>query len=135
MQTAIARRWHEFFTRFDVLLAPAISISPRPWSELYPAQIDGRVLDSYYHWLALVYAGTLAGHPCISIPVGLDGLGLPFGLQMIGRRGGDAALLAAAAALEATLADDPRTARPVPDIAKLRSAPPIAAMPGFLGFG
>ena len=135
MQTALQRRWHDFFTRYDVVLAPAISISPRPWSELYPAEIDGRVLDSYYHWLALAYAGTLAGHPCLSLPVGLDALGLPFGLQLIGRRGGDAALMATAAALEAALADDPRTARPTPDLARLRAAPPIASMPGFLGFG
>ena len=134
LQTAMQRRWHEFFTRFDVVLAPAISISPRPWSELYPAQIDGRVLDSYYHWLALAYAGTLAGHPCLSLPVGVDSRGMPFGLQLVGRRGGDAALLAAAAALEAALADDPRTARPLPDLARLRTAPPIATMPGFLGF-
>ena len=135
MQTVLQRRWHDFFTRFEMVLTPAISISPRPWSELYPAEIDGRVLDSYYHWLALAYAGTLAGHPCLSLPVGLDALGLPFGLQLIGRRGGDAALLAAAAALEAALAGDPRTARPVPDLARLRAAPPIASMPGFLGFG
>jgi Asp-tRNA(Asn)/Glu-tRNA(Gln) amidotransferase A subunit family amidase len=135
LQTAMQRRWHAFFQRFDVLLAPTISITPRPWSELYPAQIDGRTLDSYYHWLALVYAGTLAGHPCLSLPVGLDAAGMPFGLQLIGRRNGDAALLAAAAALEAALAEDPRTARPVPDLAKLRTAAPIAGMQGFMGFG
>ncbi len=134
-QTAMQRRWHGFFREFDLLLAPAISISPRPWSELYPATIDGQVLDSYYHWLALAYAGTLAGHPCLSLPVGLDAAGLPFGLQLIGQRGTDAALLAAAAAIEAALAQDARTARPVPDLGRLSAAPPIAAMPGFLGFG
>ena len=135
LQTAMQRRWHAFFQQFDVLIAPSIAVSPRPWSELYPAEIDGWVLDSYYHWLALVYAGTLAGHPCLSLPVGLDAKGMPFGLQLIGRRNGDAALLAVAAALEAALAGDARTARPVPDVAALRAAGPIRAMPGFLGFG
>ncbi len=134
LQTAMQRRWHGFFQTFDVLIAPSISISPRPWSELYPAQIDGRTLDSYYHWLALVYAGTLAGHPCLSLPVGLDGAGMPFGLQLIGRRNGDAALLAVAATLEAALSSDARTARPMPDLARLTAAPPISTMPGFLGF-
>ncbi len=133
-QTAMQRKWQAFFERYDVLLAPAISITPRPWSELFPAQIDGRVLDSYYHWLALSYAGTLAGHPCLSLPVGLDAAGMPFGLQLIGRRHGDTALLAAAAALETALAGDARTARPEPDIARLRAAPPISGMPGFIGF-
>ena len=135
LQTALQRCWHAFFCQFDILLTPAISITPRPWSELYPAQIDGRPLDSYYHWLALAYAGTLAGHPCLSLPVGLDAAGMPFGLQMIGRPGEDASLLSAAAALEAALAADPRTARPRPDLARLRAAPPIAHAPGFMGFG
>ena len=135
LQTAMQRRWHAFFQHFDVLLTPAITISPRPWTELYPAQIDGRTLDSYYHWLALAYAGTLTGHPCLSLPVGLDAHGMPFGLQLVGRRNGDAALLAIAAALESALAQDARTARPVPDLAKLRTMPPISSMPGFLGFG
>ena len=135
LQTAMQRRWVSFFDEWDVLLTPAITVSPRPWSELYPAQIDGRALNSYYHWLALSYAGTLAGHPCLSLPVGLDSLGMPFGLQLVGRRNGDAKLMAVAAALEAALAGDVRTARPVPDIAGLMKAPPIAGMPGFIGFG
>jgi hypothetical protein len=33
------------------------------------------------------------------------------------------------------LADDPATARPIPDIVALTQAPPISGMPGFLGFG
>ena len=134
LQTGLQRRWHAFFAEYDLLLSPAVSISPRPWSELYPASIDGRVMDSYYHWLALAYAGTLAGHPCLSLPVGLDDAGMPFGLQLIGQRGQDGALLAVAAALEAALAGDSRTARPVPDLSRLQTAPPIRAMPGFFGF-
>ena len=41
---------------------------------------------------------------------------MPFGLQIVGPRGGDALVLAVAAALEALLAGDARTARPVPDM-------------------
>ena len=67
---------------------------------------------SYFHWLALAYAVTLAGHPAVSLPVGLDRNGMPFGLQIVGPRGGDAYVLGVAAALEALLAGDARTARP-----------------------
>jgi Asp-tRNA(Asn)/Glu-tRNA(Gln) amidotransferase A subunit family amidase len=134
LQTAMYHRWQDFFTRFDVLLTPGITISPRPWRELYPARIDGAPTLSYVHWLALSYAVTLVGHPAVCLPVGRDEAGLPFGIQIIGRRGGDAAVLAVAAALERRLAEDPRTARPVPDIAALAKAPPIAGMPGFMGF-
>jgi hypothetical protein len=55
-QNAIYRRWQTFFERYDVLLTPAITISPRSWRELYPAQIDGAPTRSYFHWLALAYA-------------------------------------------------------------------------------
>ncbi len=61
--------------------------------------------------------------------------GMPFGLQIVGPRGGDAAVLAVAAALETLLAGDARTARPVPDIGRLAAARPISESPGFLGFG
>ena len=128
------RRWQSFFADFDVVLTPAITISPRPWTELFPTEIDGIPTRSYFHWLALAYAVTLAGHPALSLPVGRDAAGMPFGLQIVGPRGGDALVLGVAAALERALAGDPRTARPVPDLAALRAAGPISAMPGFLGF-
>ena len=40
-QTRIYRNFVEFFTGFDVLISPTITLSPRPWRELYPAEIDG----------------------------------------------------------------------------------------------
>jgi Asp-tRNA(Asn)/Glu-tRNA(Gln) amidotransferase A subunit family amidase len=133
-QTAIYRRWQSFFERYDVIVTPSITISPGSWRELYPAEIDGAPTRSYFHWLALAYAVTLVGHPAVSLPVGLDRDGMPFGLQIVGPRGGDALVLRIAAELEAVLAGGVRTARPVPDIAALQAAPPIAGMEGFLGF-
>jgi hypothetical protein len=60
---------------------------------------------------------------------------MPFGLQIVAAPGRDAYALAATAALEELLAGDPRTARPVPDLARLRAAAPISAAPGFLEMG
>jgi Asp-tRNA(Asn)/Glu-tRNA(Gln) amidotransferase A subunit family amidase len=134
LQTALARRWHDFFTRYDIMLAPTCTISPRPWRELYPAEIDGKATKSYFHWLALAYAVTLAGHPSLSLPVGLDRKGMPFGVQIIGPRGGDRVVLSVAAALENLLAGNPATMRPKPDIAKLKRAAPISEMLGFRAF-
>ena len=99
---------------YDVILTPSITISPRSWRELYPAEIDGKPTRSYFHWLAMAYAVTVVGHPAISLPVGLDRNGMPFGLQIVGPRGGDSLVLGVAAELETLLAGDPRTARPVP---------------------
>ncbi len=135
LQTALHRRWHAFFDRWDVLITPAITISPRPWTELFPREIDGQPTKSYFHWLALAYAVTLAGCPAVALPCGLDAAGMPFGLQIVGRQGGDAHVLGVAAALEGLLAADPRTARPLPDLARLRAAAPISAAPEFLALG
>jgi amidase len=134
LQTAMYRRWQAFFAHHDVILTPAITISPRSWRELYPAAIDGAPTRSYFHWLALAYAVTLAGHPALSLPVGLDRDGMPFGLQIVGPRGGDALVLSVAAALECMLVEDARTARPLPDLSRLRAAPPLREAAGFLGF-
>ena len=71
-QTAMYRRWQNFFDNFDVILTPAITISPRSWRELYPAEIDGKPTRTYFHWLAMAYAVTVVGHPALSLPVGLD---------------------------------------------------------------
>jgi Asp-tRNA(Asn)/Glu-tRNA(Gln) amidotransferase A subunit family amidase len=134
LQTALYHRWQSFFERYDVILTPAITISPRSWRELYPAEINGKPTRTYFHWLAMAYAVTVVGHPAISLPVGRDRNGMPFGLQIVGPRGGDALVLRVAAELEALLADDPQTARPVPDLAALRAAPPLRNAEGFLGF-
>jgi amidase len=134
LQTVMYRRWQSFFADWDVIITPSITISPRSWRELYPAEIDGKPTRTYFHWLALAYAVTLPGHPAVSLPVGVDRNGMPFGLQIVGPRGGDAFVLSIAAELETLLAGDVRTARPVPDIARLKAARPISEMPGFLGF-
>jgi len=134
LQTTMYRGWQDFFRDFDVVLTPSITVSPRSWRELYPAEIDGKTTRTYFHWLALAYAVTLPGHPAVSLPVGVDRNGMPFGLQIVGPRGGDAFVLSVAAELEACLAGDERTARPVPDIRRLKSAPPLRDAPGFLGF-
>ena len=134
LQTALYRRWQAFFQDYDVILTPSITISPRSWRELFPAEIDGKPTRTYFHWLALAYAVTLPGHPAVSLPVGVDRHGMPFGLQIVGPRGGDAFVLSVAAALESLLAGDARTARPVPDLAKLRAARPLSETPGFMGF-
>lgn len=132
LQTDLYRRFQAFFREHDLLVTPAMTLSPRPWRELYPAEIDGVATRSYFHWLALSYAVTLVGHPALCLPLGLDPAGMPFGVQVVGPRGGDALVLRAGAAIEAALADDPALCRPVPDLAALRDASPIAAMPGFL---
>jgi Asp-tRNA(Asn)/Glu-tRNA(Gln) amidotransferase A subunit family amidase len=50
---------------------------------------------------------TLLGVPCVTLPVGWGKSGLPSGVQLVGRVGDDARLMAAAAFLERALAETP----------------------------
>ena len=124
IQTRIARDFAAALERVDVLVAPVLPLPPFPWTELYAAAVDGRPMANYYRWLALCYGVTLSTHPALSLPAGRDETGMPFGLQLVGRLRGDAGLLANARAIERVLAADPATARPLPDLAALRTPRP-----------
>ena len=91
---------------------------------LYAERIDDQAMRNYYHWLGLTYVVTLATNPALSLPCGVDEHGMPFGLQMVGRLRGDAALLAAARSLEQAFASTAALARPRPDLAALSAARP-----------
>lgn len=121
MQTRIYRAFQEFFRDVDLLISPTVSVPPFPVEQRYCAEIDGKKLPTYYAWLAPTYYLTLPAHPSISIPCGLEPTGTPFALQLCGPARSDKFLLDAAAAVEALLERDPRTARPLPDLEKLRS--------------
>ncbi|MBL8310611.1 MAG: amidase [Burkholderiales bacterium] len=123
-QTRIARNFAAAFEHYDVIIAPVISVTPFPWTELYASTVNGVAMRNYYHWMALAYTATLATNPALSLPCGVDEHGMPFGLQMIGRLRGDWALLGAAAALEAAFKGHERRRRPRPDLAKLREPQP-----------
>ncbi len=118
-QHKLMKRVLAFFERFDVLITPAAAVSPFPHAQLFIEEIDGEKMPTYMRWLALSYMPTMALCCSAAIPCGLDAEGLPFGLQIVGRRGSDLKVLRIAAALEEAFASDPETARPVPDWKKL----------------
>ena len=93
------------FERFDVLALPVAQVWPFDVALRWPAQIDGRAMDTYHRWMEVVIYATFAGLPCISVPAGFNAAGLPMGLQLIGRPQGDAALLRLARAYELAALD------------------------------
>ena len=119
-QTLLYRRFQDYFADIDVMITPTMGVYPWPKEEMFPAEVDGHRVRGYFDYVAPTYSITLLGHPCISIPCGVDDRGLPFGLQLVGRRNGDAELLRIAHSLEMILAGDPKTARPIPDLDALR---------------
>ncbi len=119
--TEIYRRFIAFMEDYDVLICPAMSVPPFPHGQLYPAEINGEGLRTYFHWLALAYGLTLTCHPVVCLPAGRDHTGMPFGIQVCGKRGGDARVLAIARALEHNMIRIEGLGRPVPDLAELRN--------------
>jgi Asp-tRNA(Asn)/Glu-tRNA(Gln) amidotransferase A subunit family amidase len=124
-QTLLYRRFLEFMADYDLLICPAMAVPPFPHAQLYVEEITGARLRTYFHWLALAYGLTLTAHPVACIPCGRDHTGMPFGIQVCGRRFGDRRTLAIAAALEGHLQDDPELARPLPDLDALAARPPL----------
>ena len=119
--TRIYRRFIDFMKDYDVLICPAMSVPPFPHGQLYPTEINGEPLRTYFHWLALAYGLTLTCHPVVCLPAGLDHTGMPFGIQICGKRGGDARVLAIARALEHHMIRIKGLGRPVPDLERLKN--------------
>jgi Asp-tRNA(Asn)/Glu-tRNA(Gln) amidotransferase A subunit family amidase len=128
-QTRMFRRFQALFRDYDLVLSPTVPVTPFPWTQLYLEELEGTKLRNYYHWLALTYVVTLVTNPAISLPCGTDPMGMPFGMQVVGRFRGDLALLDAAQALESAWKGIAGLARPKPDLARL--AAPQPALAGF----
>jgi len=121
-QTRIYRALERFFDDHDVLISPTVGVAPFPLADRFAQAGEGRALGTYYAWLAPTYYLSLTGHPCVSLPCGMEPSGTPFALQITGPARQDQLVLDVAEAIETLLARDPRTARPVPDLAKLKQA-------------
>jgi len=100
----------------DALALPAVQVWPFDIRERWPREIAGRPMDTYHRWMEVTLYATFAGLPAVSVPCGFDALsGLPMGLQLIGKPGGDAQLLQLAAFYEQLMGDVTGRRPPDPD--------------------
>jgi len=90
-------RFHE---RFDLLITPTMPTAAPRADVVYHSP----EFDRWTHAVPYTVPFNLTGQPAASIPCGLTRAGLPVGLQIIGPRFHDAAVLRAARAFERTLA-------------------------------
>jgi amidase len=82
------------FTRFDAVVLPTAQVWPFPADWRWPHSINGLAMDTYHRWMEVVIPISLIGLPALSLPVGFGANGLPMGMQIAGRVGADAAILA-----------------------------------------
>ena len=96
--SVIRSRWHahaaRLFQTYDALVLPSAQVWPFPADWRWPQEINGRKMDTYHRWMEVVVPVSLIGLPALSVPVGFSGDGLPMGMQIIGRSGDDAQVLA-----------------------------------------
>ena len=88
------------FERYEYLLLPSAQVFPFDATTHWPKAMNGKTMDTYHRWMEVVVPGSLAGSPIISMPVGFSKDGLPMGMQIIGRRHADFAVLQLAYAYE-----------------------------------
>lgn len=101
LRTRLWQRVRAFMESHDLLVLPTVAMPPFPVEQPYPTEINGRTAEHYTQWFFLTYGITVTGLPAISVPCGFTKSGLPVGLQIVGRRRQEAAVLRAAAAFEA----------------------------------
>jgi amidase len=84
---------------YDAVLTPALAMTPRPigW---YDDGDGERNFEQQVRYTPFTSWLNVAGLPAIVLPVGQAGEGLPMGVQLIGRPGGEATLLAIGTQLE-----------------------------------
>jgi amidase len=95
----IARTIVERLEPYDALLTPTMTRTAMR-NGSFPST-PARYLDELWTWIAFEYPFNATGQPAITIPAGFSRVGLPIGLQIVGRPNGEFDLLALAAAFEA----------------------------------
>ncbi|MGB3184445.1 MAG: amidase family protein [Ornithinimicrobium sp.] len=91
-----------FFTGHDLLVTPTLACPPVLNSDngqtIGPGEVNGVAVDPSIGW-CLTYPLNFTGHPAASVPAGMAD-GLPVGMQVVGRLGADADVIAACGAVE-----------------------------------
>jgi amidase len=101
---AIRAEVEAIFSSADAWLCPVFPTTA--FTHRAPAaalEIDGQPTSMLLANLAHEVVFNLTGHPVVTLPIGLDDAGLPAGVQVIGRHGGDDHLLDVVARLDEVL--------------------------------
>jgi amidase len=100
----IGQALDQFFARHDLLFAPVSPTVAFPHDhrpiQLRKVRLSNGGTISYLEMMNWIALASLAGLPATVVPIGTTERNLPVGVQIIGKRGGDADTLAVAQAIE-----------------------------------
>jgi len=96
---AFERRTIADFTPFDAVLTPALALPPQPVGS-YAGHSPERTFSMQVEYAPYSSFVNVAGLPAVTLPVTTDATSHPVSIQLVGRPGGEATLLAIAAQLE-----------------------------------
>ncbi len=96
-RTHYGAQMDQLLAQFDFMMSPTVAIPPFAAGRDVP---PGAGLDSWTDWAGFSYPINLSQQPACSVPCGFTSGGLPVGLQIIGPRGADEAVLSAALTYE-----------------------------------
>jgi amidase/aspartyl-tRNA(Asn)/glutamyl-tRNA(Gln) amidotransferase subunit A len=103
IRTAVHDAIEDIFEEYDLLVSPTVCHPPvenaAEGSTLGPDQIEGESVDHRIGWCP-TYLFNFTGHPAASVPAGTVSGGLPVGMQIVGPRFEDDAVIAASGAFE-----------------------------------
>lgn len=88
---------------YDVIATPATPTSAPSAGVEWVSEINGHHFDRYFKWQRMSSRVTLSAHPALVTPGGFTDEGLPFGIQLVGKYGGDSELLRIGSTVEAAL--------------------------------
>ena len=95
-----SRRYVQAVDRFDVLLAPVCTMTPRPLDWFTGAGSAAEDFERQKRYAAFTALYNVTGQPAISLPLHWTADGLPVGSMLVGRPAEEATLLAVSAQLE-----------------------------------
>lgn len=83
----------KLFESYDAVVLPSAQVFPFDVDSRWPDTVAGRPMTTYHQWMEVVVPASIVGLPALGVPVGFSGDGLPMGMQIIGPRGADLAVL------------------------------------------
>jgi Asp-tRNA(Asn)/Glu-tRNA(Gln) amidotransferase A subunit family amidase len=100
LRTRLCRHFDEALAQCDVIVTPTTSGTAPPIrkASLAHGEMDTEVTERMMRFMQI---GNLTGYPCLTVPVGYDGDGLPIGLQLLGDAWQEALLFRMGAVVEA----------------------------------